>query len=384
MPLGMQALALDVPRMAPAVRGASPAHVRARTARQVRRLEVRRIRRHFERALAVLRARDVRGLDEAARAARAGHIARLEAYALRGRFPKNRDFPRAQVPYFIDADGTRCAMAHLIDESGGKDLVLRVAASANHALVPELAGDAALVAWLQREGITLEEAALIQPAYCSTHAQDCLCSGFLGTAEGIVEAVNVGDLSVRVTAVHGEVDVAVDDVLTVSPFQPKALQVGDGVLVDPGGTYVFYPLTADGQSVDTSSCFSMNGNVPPTAPKEAAIASIVGPYRTCGEGLDASWNEVNGEGCGGFGGGGEGGAGGSGPGLVGGAGGGGAAGGAGGQGGGGAGAPISESEDDGCSVVGAGAGGGSLGVLLASAAIAGALQLRMRRYRPRR
>jgi hypothetical protein len=83
----------------------------------------------------------------------------------RGRFPKNRDFPGQRVPYFIDADGTRCAMAHLIECAGDSGLVARVARTRNNARVRELADDPELVAWLDRNGITLREAARIQPQY---------------------------------------------------------------------------------------------------------------------------------------------------------------------------------------------------------------------------
>jgi len=56
-------------------------------------------------------------------------------------------------------------MAHLIERSGGSDLVRRVATTCNNARVRELAGDPELLAWLEREGLTTDEAARIQPAY---------------------------------------------------------------------------------------------------------------------------------------------------------------------------------------------------------------------------
>lgn len=56
-------------------------------------------------------------------------------------------------------------MAHLIDSSGRRDIVARVAASRNTAHVAELAGDAALVDWLDEHGLTAAEAAQIQPEY---------------------------------------------------------------------------------------------------------------------------------------------------------------------------------------------------------------------------
>ena len=80
--------------------------------------EVLRLRRHFAIVERELLARDVSQLAPAQRDARARHIARLRAYARRGVFPKNTDFPDRFVPYFVDRVGTRCAMAHLIEEAG--------------------------------------------------------------------------------------------------------------------------------------------------------------------------------------------------------------------------------------------------------------------------
>ncbi len=56
-------------------------------------------------------------------------------------------------------------MAHLIEASGGGELVARVARERNGAFMGELAGDPELVGWLDRNGISLAEAAAIQPRY---------------------------------------------------------------------------------------------------------------------------------------------------------------------------------------------------------------------------
>ena len=89
----------------------------------------------------------------------------LHAYWTTGVFPHNHDFPGERRPYFVDRHGTRCAMAYLIEHAGGAALVHRVAATANNARVQELAGDPELVAWLDRNGMTADEAARVQPSY---------------------------------------------------------------------------------------------------------------------------------------------------------------------------------------------------------------------------
>jgi hypothetical protein len=120
---------------------------------------------HLAYAEQTLRARDISGLTDEQRRRRAIHLDRLREYRLTERFPKNTDFPGLRVPYFRDAEGTLCAMAHLIQESGHAEFVDRVATEANNAKVAELASDPTLVAWLDAEGLSVEEAALVQPTY---------------------------------------------------------------------------------------------------------------------------------------------------------------------------------------------------------------------------
>jgi hypothetical protein len=135
--------------------------IQARVAEQA---EIVRIQGHLARVEQELRARDVSNLTPRQRAAREVNIRALHAYWIQGRFPHNHDF-HERTPYFIDRHGTRCAMAHLIESSGGGTLVRRVAATCNNARISELAGDPELIAWLGAAGLTLEEAARIQPYY---------------------------------------------------------------------------------------------------------------------------------------------------------------------------------------------------------------------------
>jgi hypothetical protein len=127
--------------------------------------ESARIAAHLAEVEAELRAADVSHLTSAQRASRAGHIEVLRRYRESGVFPHNHDFPAERVPYFVDEHGTLCAMAYLISQSGGDDLVSRVAGTANNARIAELADDAELLAWLEEAGLSVEEAGRIQPMY---------------------------------------------------------------------------------------------------------------------------------------------------------------------------------------------------------------------------
>jgi hypothetical protein len=128
--------------------------------------EVARIRNHFDSVLTELRVRDVSSLSAAQRANRQTLMVTLAAYRDRGVFPHNYDFPDAAMPYFIDRKtGTLCAVAHLLESTGRRDIVDRVARMNNNVWVAELASDTALATWLDRQGITLAEAARIQVPY---------------------------------------------------------------------------------------------------------------------------------------------------------------------------------------------------------------------------
>lgn len=126
--------------------------------------EVTRVRAHVTRVEAELRAADVSHLTPAQRAARARHLDVLRAYRDTGVFPHNHVVDR-RTPVFVDEHGTNCAVGHLIARSGREDLVRRIARTRNYATVPELADDPELAAWLDEAGLSVEEAARIQPWY---------------------------------------------------------------------------------------------------------------------------------------------------------------------------------------------------------------------------
>lgn len=144
---------------------ASPVTLAAQAASPPPASEAARIQAHLARVEQALLSRDVSHLSPEQRLARARQIQVLREYREAGVFPHNHDFAGERVPYFVDAHGTHCAMAYLIARSGGDELVERVRATANNARIHDLAGDPELLAWLESAGLTVDEAAMIQPAY---------------------------------------------------------------------------------------------------------------------------------------------------------------------------------------------------------------------------
>jgi hypothetical protein len=199
-----------------------------------------RVARHIARAEKRARAA-APPLTRAQQIVRALLLDELGRYRRARRFPKNPGLPR--TPIFVDAEGTRCAMAALLELGGASALVARIAAKRNFDRVARLADVPELVAWLDAAGIAVAEAAAIQPAYeaCETTAM-CLCQDRPGPtlpADGVIEAIVTAPYVGRVTAVYGDVgQTRVGDELCVDEPRPRATalvptpHLPAGILVD--------------------------------------------------------------------------------------------------------------------------------------------------------
>ena len=201
--------------------------------------EIRRIRTHFDSVLTGLAARDLQTLGPQQVTRRRALMATLRAYRARGVFPHNYDFPGQTIPYFVDRKtGTLCAVAHLLESTGRRDIVERVARANNNVRVAQLAGDSAFTRWLDTNGIMLDEAAFIQMPYApvTTPAEmkrqvafvavapfalggALITSGFnmLGNADGHRTTMSrVGMISGLTTTVMGSVVMAKTDLAGIS------------------------------------------------------------------------------------------------------------------------------------------------------------------------
>jgi hypothetical protein len=126
-------------------------------------VEHARVRAHLEGAHALVAARSPS--LSGPQLERRGELLRwLREYIDAGRYPVN-DVLAERTPIFIDRFGARCAMAALIERSGHAGLAQRIARTENLARIRALAGDAELTRWLETHGLSLAEAARIQPAY---------------------------------------------------------------------------------------------------------------------------------------------------------------------------------------------------------------------------
>lgn len=117
---------------------------------------------HLDEVLRVLAERSTEELSESQRSGRATVVRALRDYRDARRFPHNVDEPGRGVPYFIDHDGTRCAMAAVFERTGAAALTHRLALEDNHAYLAAYADDPEFTAWLDAHGVTLEEVCYVQ------------------------------------------------------------------------------------------------------------------------------------------------------------------------------------------------------------------------------
>ncbi|HEX5574494.1 MAG TPA: nuclear transport factor 2 family protein [Gemmatimonadales bacterium] len=130
-----------------------------------RRPEVARLRAHFDSVEVELRYANGPSLTPSQGRARNTLIGWLQDYRDAGEFPRNERFPELAMPFFRDGHGALCAMAYLIERSGRRDLVDRIASTRNNAFIAELADDPELRVWLDSVGLSVAEAARVQPTY---------------------------------------------------------------------------------------------------------------------------------------------------------------------------------------------------------------------------
>ena len=170
--------------------------------------EIRRIRAHFDSVLAELPAGDLLALSSSQRVHRTALLTTLRAYREAGVFPHNYDFPGRPTPYFVDRKtGVLCAVAHLLESTGRRDIVDRVASFNNNVYVADLAGDTAIVRWLDTNGLTLVEAARIQIPYFYPSPDVVTPTSGNGTAYAIGSALAIsGSLATSLWTTRGNAD----------------------------------------------------------------------------------------------------------------------------------------------------------------------------------
>ncbi len=244
--------------------------------------EITRLREHFVGAIEMLLQGDVSTLSPERLARRRAVIDALIRYAVQGVFPRNT-YSEMPTPAFVDRSGSPCAVAILCELTGDQVLIERIVSSQNLGRVVEFAKDASFVQWLDDNGLTLEEAARIQPAYCKLASQVCVCEPY------DLKVVAVGTLQgskVTVTQAWPANSIAIGAIVDVQPYVTMPATDGDKVLIAGGAllqspSFVVAYRMSSPDLVDTSTC---NTEIMFTAPSTAplsAFTSVANGQQTC-------------------------------------------------------------------------------------------------------
>ncbi len=123
-----------------------------------------RIQTHLAYVEAMLRQQPVESLSVQQQKNRARILDLLHAYREAGNFPSNRDYPGERRPCFMDAEGNICAVGYLLASTWGIDAAEDINSRNQYAYIAEMK-EPALLHWAEEHGLSLEECAMIQPAY---------------------------------------------------------------------------------------------------------------------------------------------------------------------------------------------------------------------------
>lgn len=123
-----------------------------------------RVKLHLFYAEQILRERSAAVLTDQQKANREKVLDLLHDYATKGVFPSNFDYPFERRPCFIDKNGAICAVGYLVEKTAGLELAEQINEEHQYDYLADM-NEPALAAWAEEHGFTLEECAIIQPAY---------------------------------------------------------------------------------------------------------------------------------------------------------------------------------------------------------------------------
>ncbi|HEY6505406.1 MAG TPA: hypothetical protein VIZ28_15640 [Chitinophagaceae bacterium] len=155
--------------------------------------EMLRIQTHLSYVEQLLRNAPPAGLTNTQQANRSSILDILHQYMLAGKFPVNRDYPGERRPCFIDADGNICAVGYLVEQTKGREIAEEINAEHQYDFIADM-NEPVIEAWAKEYGLTLEECAMIQPAYGPPPSYETsyadIKTGY-GISSGVIGGVNI-------------------------------------------------------------------------------------------------------------------------------------------------------------------------------------------------
>jgi hypothetical protein len=141
----------------------------------------------------LLRQKYLTGLTKKQKRNREKVLDLLHEYWLNGVFPTNYDYPGERKPCFIDDDGKICAVGYLVEKTAGKNVAENINARHQYEYIKEM-NESLVVDWATENGLSLEECAMIQPAYGGWPTEKTVempIETSYGISSGILGGVNI-------------------------------------------------------------------------------------------------------------------------------------------------------------------------------------------------
>jgi hypothetical protein len=166
-----------------------------------------RVQAHLAYAEQKLRERPADGLTDQQKENREKVLDLLKEYWTNGIFPSNFDYPEERRPCFIDRNGNICAVGYLVEKTAGMELAQQINEKHQYDYLLDM-NEPALEAWAEEHGFTLEECAMIQPAYQpppqdpSQTLYQPVKTGY-GVSSGLVGGLNLAVTTVNLTGRFG-------------------------------------------------------------------------------------------------------------------------------------------------------------------------------------
>ena len=162
--------------------------------------ENERIKIHLEYAEMLLRKTETPYLDNEIQLKRRKLLNHLHDYWIAGIFPKNYDIKDDNSPCFIDKNGVICAVGYLVEKSAGRQMAENINNEFKHTKIAAM-NSSTLNNWIALNGITKEEAAIIQPSYGWEPAPSAQTANNISTSYAISSSI-LGGINLSANALQ--------------------------------------------------------------------------------------------------------------------------------------------------------------------------------------
>lgn len=156
-----------------------------------------RIKTHLEYVERLLRSVNTDHLSSKLNSSRKFLLDKLHEYWSAEQFPKNYDYINERKPCFIDKDGNICAVGYLIEQTSGRSISELINQRYKYHKIFDMQMTE-VKEWIKNSGLTLEECAMIQPAYPPQYPNN---NNYIPTGYGVGSSI-LGGINFSISALN--------------------------------------------------------------------------------------------------------------------------------------------------------------------------------------